>query len=306
MSRKKSTILLQLNTVEKLANGSKVKRLLHSPIQYSSAILYRLLFYPYYKTSKEVMAHTFFGTKMNLQLPSATDIYLTGGKTHPSEIRLAKFLIHHLKKGNHFLDIGAHYGYFTLLGSKLVGEQGKVFSLEASPTTFDLLNKNVKQQKNIRAFNLAASDKVGTISFFEFPNLYSEYNSMELAQFEKEKWFQKYPPTKCTIEAIDLSSFLTKNDFYPSIIKIDVEGAEYKVISGAEEYLQQYTPFIIMEYLSNKRGNEAHQQAARKLVDAGFCSFSINQNGYLEEVVDVESYLEKHQLDSDNIIFQRD
>ena len=243
---------------------------------------------------------------MDIRLPAATDIYLTGGKTHPSEIRLARFLIRHLKQGDHFLDIGAHYGYFSLLARQLVGEQGTVFAFEASPTTFSLLHKNVATHQNITVLNIAIADKTEEISFFEFPSLYSEYNSMELEQFKQEAWFQKYPPKKVTVPAVDLSSFLRKNKYHPSLIKIDVEGAEFKVIQGAEKYLAQNKPSLILEYLSPQRDNTTHQQAVNLLVQLGFNPFIINQEGTLERVADLDRYLRKKKLDSDNIVFQKD
>lgn len=77
---------------------------------------------------------------MNIALPASTDIYLTGGKSHDSEIRLAKFLIKNLNQGDNFVDIGAHYGYFTLLGAHLVGKGGRVF-FEPGKSTYSLLEK---------------------------------------------------------------------------------------------------------------------------------------------------------------------
>ncbi|MBL0295213.1 MAG: hypothetical protein IPQ04_13440 [Saprospiraceae bacterium] len=126
----KDNLIKNLDKVEKIAAASKIARLVAHPINYINAILYRELFYKRNKKEKEVESETFFGTKMSLLLPSGTDIYLTGGKSHGSETRLARFLINNLEIGDTFIDVGAHYGYFSLLGSKLVGQKGKVFLLK--------------------------------------------------------------------------------------------------------------------------------------------------------------------------------
>ena len=299
----KKSLFSKLVAVEKIANGSKFKRLFYASYKYSFALLHRLLLYTYQKKSKEVQTANFFNEKMTIRLPAATDIYLTGGKTHSSEIKLAKFLIQQLKEGDCFIDIGAHYGYFTLLGATLVGSKGQVLSFEAAPNTYGVLRKNVQNHPTITALNKAISNSSESITFFEFPNLYSEYNSMDIQQFEQEEWITKYPPKKHIIEAIDLSTFITESKCHPSIIKIDVEGAEYKVIQGASSYLQQHRPMIVMEYLSPERGNTPHSAAVQLLNKLGFDAYTIDNNGLLKKEEALDSFLKIHQLDSDNVVF---
>ena len=43
------------------------------------------------------------------------------------------------RQGDVVLDVGAHFGYFTLLFSRLVGESGRIVSLEPTPSTFAVL-----------------------------------------------------------------------------------------------------------------------------------------------------------------------
>ena len=165
-----------LQSVEYLATASKLHRFLASPWRYINSVIFRQTMYRWTKRGKFAQAQTFFQTPMTLLLPAATDIYLTGGKTHPSEIRLTKFLIQHLKEGNTFFDVGAHFGYFSLLAAKCIGTKGKILAFEPSKSTFELLQKNTAAHPNIRIFNNAVSDSSEIISFYEFPVLYSEYN----------------------------------------------------------------------------------------------------------------------------------
>ena len=137
-----ATLLENLSRVTKLATASKWTRLLAHPLKYAHAILHRKLIYATNKKSKEVKTSTFFGKEMTLLLPASTDIYLTGGKSHSSEIRLAKFLINNLVAEDCFIDVGAHYGYFTLLAATLVKDKGQVLAFEASKNTFAILHKN--------------------------------------------------------------------------------------------------------------------------------------------------------------------
>lgn len=134
----KDSMLNLLKKVERLSGTTKLGRLLMHPLKYIYAIGFRELFYKRNRVPKTGSATLFFGKKMIMALPAATDIYLTGGKSHSSEIRLAAFLIRNLAPGNNFLDIGAHYGYFTLLAAELVGGTGKVRAFEPGSAAFEI------------------------------------------------------------------------------------------------------------------------------------------------------------------------
>ena len=299
-----SHLLQQIKQVEKIARASKVQRMFFHPIKYLFAILHRKLIYPF-RGSLATKSTTFFGEDMHLLLPASTDIYLTGGKSHESEIRLAKFMIHNLSKGDCFVDVGAHYGYFTLLASKLVDGTGEVHSFEAASTTYAMLKKNSTSKENIKYYHKAVADQNGTITFHEFPNLYSEYNSIDIKQFKNNSWFSKLTPQQISVETVDLSSFLSQEKLSPKLIKIDVEGAELKVIKGAVNYLQKHTPLIAMEYLKSERSNVVHQQAVELLNSLGYTYSIINADGLLVECEDIDAYLVRHQLESDNIVFRK-
>ena len=60
-----------------------------------------------------------------------------------SDINGINFLKKNLRKGAVFLDIGANIGAYTLIGSKLVGENGKVFAFEPVGNIRETLNTNI-------------------------------------------------------------------------------------------------------------------------------------------------------------------
>jgi FkbM family methyltransferase len=300
-----SLLLQEINKVEVLASASKLQRLLFNPYKYISSIFFRDFIYKKDKKEKWVKTHAFFGGTMNVALPASTDIYLTGGKSHDSEIRLAKFIIQTLNNGDHFLDIGAHYGYFTLLGSKLVGETGKVFAFEPSTNSFHLLELNCIPESNISIYQQAVSDTLRSIHFYEFDNLHSEYNSTDAAQFEHEEWFKQSPPNKISVPTNTIDQ-ITESDFCPKIIKIDVEGGEYNVIKGALKFIENNAPFIAMEYLEPGRHNITHQKAVTFLRDNGYKTYIIEPSGFLKGIEDIDSYLLKNKLESDNIVFKKE
>jgi FkbM family methyltransferase len=72
-----------------------------------------------------------------------------------------KFLKKIIKKGDTVIDVGANIGYYTLLFSKLVGKEGKIYAYEPLPENFKLLKKNIfiNKYKNIVLINRALSNK---------------------------------------------------------------------------------------------------------------------------------------------------
>lgn len=300
----------KLDTVERLAQSDKFTRLCHNPPQYISAQFFRTVVFPL--THKGVLreAMTFMGYPLHVLLPSGTDIYLTGGKTHDSEIRLARFLIHYFEgkgaaKKCSFVDIGAHIGYFSLLASFLVGDKCQVFAFEAAKGTFDLLKKNLDNCSNIQVFHHALTDSEKDLVFYEFPVLYSEYNTLHVAQFEKEAWFQKFQPEKNIVRGITLDALFEQLHLQNTVIKIDTEGAEAEVIAGAKNILKHHNPVIIMEFLADKNKNAGHFEAFKMLKDAGFKPYFIEKQGNLEALERIESYFSRTKTDSDNFVFMK-
>jgi FkbM family methyltransferase len=298
-------LIKEINKVERIASSSKIKRLLNNPYKYIFAIVFRQFIYPKKKKERITYATLFFGKKMKIALPASTDIFLTGGKSHNSEIRLARFIILNLRGNDHFLDVGAHYGYFTMIASEIVGNNGKVVAFEPSDRSYKLLNENRKTLNNTVTFQKAVSDSNDNLIFYEFPNLHSEYNSSDISQFENESWFNNSKPAKTTVSATTIDEVTKDGTFSPRIIKIDVEGGEYKVIQGGITYLQKNSPYIVMEYLEPKRHNESHKKALELLLSLSYKSNIIVQNGQIEPIKDVDTYLTNNHLESDNIVFQK-
>jgi FkbM family methyltransferase len=314
-----------LKEVEKLARTTAFGRFAAVPLPYIFAQYIQRIWFPITHRGVEAEAPTFFGHPLSMMLPSATDIYLTGGKTHDSEIRLAQFLLKTLKNseipnskfqisdGNkdaanfelqtsNFIDIGAHIGYFTALAAKLVGEKGQVVSVEAAKGTFQILSRNVENLPNVTAIHAAATAKNGELmTFYEFPVLYSEYNTMHVEQFENDRFFKKFKPEKVEVTGVTVDSLVKKFKLQNPMIKIDAEGAEAEVIAGTVKTLREQSPTIIMEYLRDR--NESHKAAFALLIAASYAPFSIENGGILRGVPSPADYFEQTGLDSDNFVF---
>ncbi len=298
-------LMKKLDAIERLARGSVIGRFLKNPLRYVSAVGYWRLIYPLRKRGRFARAHTFFGAEMEVVLPSATEIFLFGAKTHDSEIRLARFLIKNLRPGDTFCDVGAHFGYFTLLASQLVGETGRVIAFEASRSTFGILKKNTALAANVTALHRAASDENKTLVFNEFPALFSEYNSLILPEIKNAAWLKNNPSQPIEVQGQRLDDFFHNENRLPQFIKIDVEGAEPQVLRGMEHFLKTHSPTLVMEYLTGSGQNEAHREALAFAQSLDYQIFRIKKDGNMEPCEDVETAMRKAGLASDNLVMKK-
>ncbi len=302
MEKECTTMMFQLAKMEKMASAAKIIRCVNSPFKY----FYSVIYLRFIRRSKEGVikrCKTFFGKEMYILLPSSTDIFLTGGKSHSSEIRLARYMVQNMIKGDTFVDVGAHYGYFTLLGSNLCGTEGKVLSFEPSPRSNKILKLNIEGIENIEFYPVALSNTNSKITFFEFSNIFSEHNSVNIDQYQNESWYKNNAPQPITISCKTLDEMLsTKGKVH--FIKIDVEGHEGDVIDGMKNYLISHKPTIIMEFLSEKRSNQSHLRASEFLINNfGYRSMGIDTNGALFPIDDINQFFKVNDIDSDNIVF---
>ena len=90
--------------------------------------------------NKFVFAKTFWDRSMLVVIPEvvSSDIYRFGF----IEPNVARSIIKFVSKNDVVIDVGAHFGFFTILMAELVGSKGKVHSFEPIPSTFNVLKKN--------------------------------------------------------------------------------------------------------------------------------------------------------------------
>ncbi len=155
---------------------------------------------------------------------------------------LQRVISDHLPEGGVFMDIGANVGFFTLLAARRVGKGGQVHAFEPEPRTYAALRRNIALNRltNVTAWQLALSDTAGTATLF--PHAGGNSGAASLRPLENSG-----PPVAVELDTYDRLA-AERGLPVPSLIKIDVEGAETKVIRGMTQLLSQETkPPILME-----------------------------------------------------------
>jgi FkbM family methyltransferase len=145
---------------------------------------------------------------------------------------------HYLKKGNTVIDVGANIGTITLLMSRLVGNEGRVLTFEPSKRFFNYLQENIKLNRftNIESHNLA----LGSCE----ENLFLNEDRGDDTNFFIQRVSTKEEHVPTQVRPLD--SF-TEDIKFIDFLKIDVEGFEEQVLSGAEKTLQK-TKIIYLEF----------------------------------------------------------
>ncbi|WP_245654452.1 FkbM family methyltransferase [Streptomyces violens] len=155
------------------------------------------------------------------------------------EPHLTQWLESRLKPGDTFVDVGANIGYYSLLASHLVGESGKVVSIEASPRFHSVLVDQAAANNctNLRAINAAISDRDEVLTFVLASSRNMGANSIVPYAGEAESTFEA--------QARPLPDVLTAEEIAKArVIKIDVEGAEGAAVRGLEPVLDQLRPDV--------------------------------------------------------------
>lgn len=172
-----------------------------------------------------------------------------------------------LKKGMTCLDIGANIGYYVLLESKIVGDNGKILAVEPSPENFSFLKKNIELQNstNIKAYNFAAGDTEGNLDFLIYEN--ASNSGMIIPKGTQPKW----PGKIIQVPVKKIDNFLdelgiTKIDF----LRMDVEGYEYHIFEGMKKTIEKSKPIIQIEVHKSIMGKDTTRQWFAMIKNAGY------------------------------------
>jgi len=152
------------------------------------------------------------------------------------EPNLTAWIMHSLSPGDTFVDVGANIGYFSALAAGIVKGQGSIVSIECMPTTCEVLNANFQLNgiRNGRIVPMAVWDAVGNIEMFG--PCTGVVGTASAFKSSADKWDHK---NKVMVPCAPLSSILTAEEIKAArIVKIDVEGAEWRVVAGMSELMK--------------------------------------------------------------------
>lgn len=173
------------------------------------------------------------------------------GCVEPEQTRCVTGL---LKSGQVFFDVGANVGYYSLLASKAVGREGTVISFEPVSRNIAFLFRHLDLNRttNVTVLPLACAELESVEIFIEG----DDCSSGSLAKNAKDRGATVERHRQVVVPTVSLDSIADRLRVRPDLIKIDVEGAEYRVLSGARRLLTEVKPRILLSVHSAQLRNE--------------------------------------------------
>lgn len=200
-----------------------------------------------------------------LQGPLRGKRWTVGSSTHGCwlgsyEYEKQKALQRELKAGDVMYDVGANVGFYSLLASVLVGESGHVYAFEPAPGNLAALKKHLKMNRvrNCTVIEAAVSATDGNAAF----DPSEDRSTGHLAETGGVR-----------VRTLTLDRLIHDGAVRPpTLMKIDIEGAEPDCLRGASDIIQSFRPVIFLA----THGREVHASCCEILVQWNYRLISLD------------------------------
>lgn len=178
-----------------------------------------------------------FGMKLYLDPDSYVDaMILQHNIWEKDSVDIVQLLV---KEGDVVLDVGANFGYYSLMFSKLVGLKGRVIASE--PTVFfrERLNTHIKTNAvtNVKVLPFGFSDKDDTL------DIKIDASTATMHMPETDSFLISETIELITLDRHVKEYKVERLDF----IKVDIDGHEPQFLKGATQTISQFKPDILLE-----------------------------------------------------------
>jgi FkbM family methyltransferase len=193
------------------------------------------------------------------------------GLFEEAEIR---YLCSKVKPESTVIDIGANVGLFTVALARKIEATGKVLSFEPLPSNISRLKQNLTRNRlnNVNIFPIALGDIDGTVLLYLANDPAYSTTTGVVAE-------NRGTGETMVVEVARLDRIWREiGSPNVSAIKIDVDGGELAVITGAQELLANCAPLLLVEANTSKNVNELvhclSKHGYTRIQPAGFCPWN--------------------------------
>ncbi len=202
-----------------------------------------------------------------------------------------------IKPGDVVIDVGAHWGYFTLLAASLCTHSGVVYAFEPHPRNFAMLTKNVaaNQLSNVVAVQKAVSDRAGETLLFEARGAGGHSLNPLPAQWRVN---EGTVPQSTLVTSTSLDDFFRGRPIQPKLTKMDIEGSEPRAVEGMLDLIVQNPQMVLIAEVNPLYlDREASIGFVEKLASLGFEMVVINEERRQLEFASTAELLNRFRKD---------
>lgn len=158
------------------------------------------------------------------------------------EKEAAAFVASQLRPGNVVIDLGANEGFYSILASRIVGEEGRVLAVEPDAVAVRCLRRNLNENgcRNVDVAEVCAGDAKGTLTLHV--SRVSGVNSPVHGNV-----IGPSKPLELPCRRVD-DLVRERNLQRVDLIKMDVQGWESACLRGMEETIRRFRPVIVFEF----------------------------------------------------------
>lgn len=223
-----------------------------------------------YMISNKIVRHEINGITSEFSASNVAEY--TRNKTLHGEKEVLNRLLQSLEPNDVFYDIGANVGTYSCFADKVV-TNGCVISFEPHPVNVPRLRTNIElNESKARVFELALSDEIGTITLTGDKNDEPGIGSSSLATMDEDQGINVKVTTGDELVS-------NKKIPHPSVLKIDIEGAEGRALSGMSKILESddcHTVFCEIHPTKLEKYGDSEKDVFDKLEKSGFKIKKIN------------------------------
>ena len=178
-----------------------------------------------------------------------------------------------LAPGMTVLDVGASFGLYAIAAARGVGPSGRVFAFEPARRTAAALRLHLGWNgvaDRVEVVEAVASHRSGRETFWE-QEMSFVASLLERAARQEERRFGS-PVERRVVPAVTLDDFCRRLRLEPDVVKVDVEGAEARVLRGSQRLLRRRKASLFLEVhhaLLGEAGRSA-DEVFRELDGAGW------------------------------------
>jgi FkbM family methyltransferase len=151
-------------------------------------------------------------------------------------------------------DLGANVGFYSLLASVLVGEQGHVYCFEPLAANVALLKRHMEMNgiRNCTIVEAAVTADDG----WGYLDASGDRSMAHLSEGGEN-----------TVRTVKLDTLVESGEIRPpKVLQIDIEGAEFEALRGGARMIEACRPAILLA----THGAGVHQDCVRFLVAQGY------------------------------------